>query len=51
VVAGPQPALIGHVVLLPNATPQRTRRLVTDVELLLAATIASVAKWMEVAAT
>jgi hypothetical protein len=36
------PSLIGHVVLLPAATPHRTLRLVKDVELLLAATISSV---------
>jgi hypothetical protein len=41
--AGPQPPQItDHVVLLPAATPHRTRRLVTDVDLLLAATIANV---------
>jgi hypothetical protein len=41
--AGPQPPPItGHVVLLPAATPHRTLRLVTDVDLLLAVTIASV---------
>jgi hypothetical protein len=36
------PSNTGHVVLLPAATPHRTLRLVTDVDLLLAATIASV---------
>ena len=35
-------AVVGHVVLLPAATPHRTLRLVKDVELLLAATISSV---------
>jgi hypothetical protein len=35
-------ALISHVVLLPSASPHRTRRLVADVDLLLAATIANV---------
>jgi hypothetical protein len=41
--AGEEPlALIGHAVLLPAATPHRALRLVTDVDLLLAATIASV---------
>jgi hypothetical protein len=40
--AGPSsPPITGHV-LLPAATPHRTLRLVTDVDLLLAATIASV---------
>jgi hypothetical protein len=34
--------MTGHIVLLPSATPHRTLRLVTDVDLLLAATIASV---------
>jgi hypothetical protein len=33
---------LGHVVIQPNASPHRTLRLVADVELLLAATIASV---------
>jgi hypothetical protein len=37
-----RPSVTGHIVLLPAATPHRTLRLVTDVELLLAATIASV---------
>jgi hypothetical protein len=32
----------GHVVMQPSATPHRTLRLVADVDLLLAATIASV---------
>ena len=32
----------GHVVLVPRAGPHRTLRLVTDVDLLLAATISSV---------
>jgi len=41
--AGPQPPQItGHIVRLPSAGPHRTLRLVTDVDLLLAATIASV---------
>jgi hypothetical protein len=34
--------VVGHVVLLPSASPHRTLSLVADVELLLAATIASV---------
>jgi hypothetical protein len=34
--------MIGHVVMQPSATPHQTLRLVTDVDLLLAATIASV---------
>jgi hypothetical protein len=34
--------MVGHVVLLPSATPHRLLRLVKDVDLLLAATIASV---------
>ncbi len=34
--------MIDHVVLLPSATPHRPLRLVRDVDLLLAATIASV---------
>jgi hypothetical protein len=34
--------MTGHIVLLPSATPHRTLRLVTDVDLLLAATIAGV---------
>jgi hypothetical protein len=39
----PQPTPItGHIVLLPSATPHRPLRLVRDVDLLLAATIASV---------
>jgi hypothetical protein len=33
---------LGHVVIQPSASPHRTLRLVTDVDLLLAATIASV---------
>jgi hypothetical protein len=33
---------LGHVVIQPNASPHRTLRLVTDLDLLLAATIASV---------
>jgi hypothetical protein len=37
-----RPSVTGHIVLLPAATPHRTLRLVTDVDLLLAATIASV---------
>jgi hypothetical protein len=36
------PSFIGHIVLLPSATPHRPLRLVTDVDLLLAATISSV---------
>jgi hypothetical protein len=41
--AAPQtPPITGHIVLLPAATPHRTLRLVTDVDLLLAATISSV---------
>jgi hypothetical protein len=40
--AAPQsPPITGHVVLLPSATPHRPLRL-KDVDLLLAATIASV---------
>jgi hypothetical protein len=40
--AGPQPPpIIGHIVRLPSAGPHRTLRLMTDVDLLLAATIAS----------
>jgi hypothetical protein len=35
-------AITGHIILLPSATPHRTLRLVTDVDLLLAHTIASV---------
>jgi hypothetical protein len=35
-------AMTGHVVIQPRANPHRTLRLVTDVDLLLAATIASV---------
>jgi hypothetical protein len=38
----PSPPITGHVVLLPSTTPHRTLRLVTDVDLLLAATVASV---------
>jgi hypothetical protein len=34
--------ITGHVVLLPSASPHRALRLVTDVDLLLAATIANV---------
>ena len=34
--------MTGHVVLQPGHTPHRTLRLVTDVDLLLAHTIASV---------
>jgi hypothetical protein len=34
--------VVCHVVLLPSASPHRTLSLVADVELLLAATIASV---------
>jgi hypothetical protein len=40
--AGRQPSMHGHIVLLPDATPHRALRLVKDVELLLAATIANV---------
>jgi hypothetical protein len=40
--AGAWQPVVGHVVLLPAATLHRTLRLVKDVELLLAATIASV---------
>jgi hypothetical protein len=41
--AGPQsPSIAGHIVRLPGAGPHRTLRLMTDVDLLLAATIASV---------
>jgi hypothetical protein len=41
--AGPQlPLITGHIVLVPAATPHRPLRLVQDVDLLLAATIASV---------
>jgi hypothetical protein len=36
------PQMAGHVVIHPSAGPHRTLRLVTDVDLLLAATIASV---------
>jgi hypothetical protein len=36
------PSVSGHIVLLPGASPHRTLRLVTDVDLLLAATVASV---------
>jgi hypothetical protein len=35
-------SITGHVVLLPRASPHRTPRLMTDVQLLLADTIASV---------
>jgi hypothetical protein len=35
-------AMIGHVVIEPRANPHRTLRLVTDFDLLLAHTIASV---------
>ena len=38
----PSPPITGHIVLLPAATPHRALRLVTDVELLLAATITAV---------
>jgi len=34
--------MTGHVVTLPSASPHRTLRLVTDVDLLLATPIASV---------
>jgi hypothetical protein len=34
--------MTGHVVLLPSASAHRTLRLVTDLDLVLAATIASV---------
>jgi hypothetical protein len=41
--AGPQsPPITGHVVIQPSASPHRALRLVRDVDLLLAATIASV---------
>jgi hypothetical protein len=40
--AGQPPPITGHVVLLPAATPHRTLRLVGDIDLLLADTIASV---------
>jgi hypothetical protein len=41
--AGPQrPPTTGHIVLLPAATPHRTLRLVTDVDLLVAATSTAV---------
>jgi hypothetical protein len=41
--AGPQPPPItGHIVRLPSAGPHRTLRLMTDVDLLLAATITAV---------
>ena len=41
--AGPQaPPITGHIVRLPGAGPHRTLRLMTDVDLLLAATIAAV---------
>jgi hypothetical protein len=36
------PSLTGHIVLVPAATPHRPLRLVRDVDLLSAATIASV---------
>jgi hypothetical protein len=36
------PPITGHIVLLPAATPHRPLRLVKDVDLLLAATIAGV---------
>jgi hypothetical protein len=36
------PSNTGHIVLLPSASPHRTARLVADVDMLLAATIASV---------
>jgi hypothetical protein len=36
------PSVSGHIVLPPGASPHRTLRLVTDVDLLLAHTIASV---------
>jgi hypothetical protein len=38
----PPPSITGHIVLLPAASPHRTLRLVTDVDLLLAAMIANV---------
>ena len=41
--------MVGHVVLLPNASPHCTLRLVTDVDLLLAHTIASVFDGLEAA--
>jgi hypothetical protein len=37
-----RPSVTGHIVLLPSASAHRTLRLVTDLDLLLAATIASV---------
>jgi hypothetical protein len=37
-----RPSITGHIVLLPSASPHRALRLVTDVDLLLAATIAAV---------
>jgi hypothetical protein len=41
--AGPQsPSIAGHIVRLPGAGPHRTLRLMTDVDLLLAATITAV---------
>jgi hypothetical protein len=36
------PPITGHIVRLPSAGPHRTLRLMTDVDLLLAATIAAV---------
>jgi hypothetical protein len=36
------PPITGHIVLLPAATPHRPLRLVKDVDLLLAATMAGV---------
>jgi hypothetical protein len=36
------PSMTGHVVIQPRANPHRTLRLVTDLDLLLAHTIASV---------
>jgi hypothetical protein len=36
------PSMTGHVVMQPCASPHRTLRLVTDVDLLLAHTVASV---------
>jgi hypothetical protein len=41
-MAEPPPPITGHIVRLPNAAPHRTLRLMTDVDLLLAATVASV---------
>jgi hypothetical protein len=41
--AGPHaPPITGHIVRMPGAGPHRTLRLMTDVDLLLAATIAAV---------